>query len=262
MLHPRKRFGQNFLCDKNVLQSIVDLINIKSHDHIVEIGPGLGVLTKEIASLTNKLDLIEIDRDLVIKLQELLVNKKHCQLHSSDILKFDLKKIFTGKKMRIVGNLPYNISTPLIFHLLKYQEIIFDMHFMLQLEVAERLAAKPNTKNYGRLSIMVQYYFDVEILLNVPPNAFTPIPKVESAFVRLIPKQKHEIEIINPENFAIVVREAFNMRRKTIQNSLKNIIDKNNNDFWQELKIDNKKRPEELAIADFVKISNAIKQQL
>jgi len=161
--------------------------------------------------------------------------------------------ILTDKKLRIIGNLPYNISTPLLFHLLQYKDNIQDMHFMLQKEVAERLAATPNTKAYGRLSIMVQYHCQVKILFPVPPHSFHPIPKVESAFVQLIPHVICPYPAKNPTLFANIVREAFNHRRKTIHNSLKNLVDKN---IWAKLNIDSNARAEQLSIADFVKIAN------
>lgn len=247
----KKRFGQNFLHDKTIIQHIVECVATQKYDHLVEIGPGHGILTKEFLGTTTRFDLIELDRDLIPELTQLC--QKQCIIHQADVLRFDFNNILANKKLRIIGNLPYNISTPLLFHLLQYKDHIQDMHFMLQREVAERLAAPPNTKAYGRLSVMVQYHCQVKILFPVAPHCFSPTPKVESAFVQLIPHTTCPYPAKNIILFANIVREAFNHRRKTIHNGLKNLVDKNT---WAKLNIDPNARAEQLSIADFVKIAN------
>ena len=252
---PRKRFGQNFLHDREFIDNIISAISLSKDDHLVEIGPGLGALTKMLLNIAARFDLIEIDRDLIPKLKEICSKEKSCFIHQCDVLEFDFKSIFIGKKMRLVGNLPYNISTPLLFHALEFKDYIEDMHFMLQREVAERITASPNTRDYGRLSIMVQYHCEAEILFHVPNTAFYPIPKVESSFIRLIPRKTYPHPVKNWKTFENIVREAFNHRRKTIQNCLKKFLSK---DDFLSLNIDPIRRPEQLSIEEFVRITNFI----
>lgn len=250
----KKRFGQNFLRDENIVKKILHTIAAKKEDHLVEIGAGSGVLTKHLINKASKFDVIELDRDLIPILNNLCRNDESCVVHQYDVLEFDFKNIFSDKKMRIIGNLPYNISTPLIFHLIDHKEYIEDMHFMLQKEVAERLASKPGSKQYGRLSVMAQYHLEVKTLFNVPPQAFTPIPKVESAFVRLTPITK-QIHVANdPVFFSSLVKKAFCHRRKTIRNSLKSFLEKK--DLGSV--IDLNSRPEQLSVSDFVNLSNCL----
>lgn len=256
---PRKRFGQNFLQDRVIIDRIIQAVSLKPNEHAVEIGPGHGALTKEFLKESGKyitnFDLIELDRDLIPELQTLCVKYPACHIHQIDALKFDFENIFTDKKLRIIGNLPYNISTPILFHLLKYHTKIQDMHFMLQREVAERLAAKPKTPSYGRLSVMVQYDCKVEILFFVPARAFYPIPQVESAFVRLTPYVTRPCTAQDSEFLAKIVREAFNHRRKTIHNSLKGLVTE---DFWKKIDTKPNARAEELSVAEFVQLVNAL----
>lgn len=253
---PRKRFGQNFLQDKNIIQKIIKAIAPKKTDHIVEIGPGLGALTIQLLPILKNMDVIELDRDLVPKLQTACRNLGELNIHQADALRFDFKKLVKNEHLlRIVGNLPYNISTPLIFHLLEQIDCICDMHFMLQKEVAQRLAAKPNNKNYGRLSVMVQYCCRVKELFTVSSHAFYPVPKVESALVYLVPHKKISLPAKNISALEEIVKLAFNQRRKMIQNCLKGSVSK---EQFSNLNISPKLRPEQLSVEDFVKISNII----
>ena len=249
---PKKRFGQNFLHDKNCIQKIVTAVAIKPHDHLVEIGPGLGALTKELLPLVKYLDVIEIDRDLIPQLESAVKDLGELRVHQADVLQFDFATIAQLNKMRIVGNLPYNISTPLLFHLLKYADIIQDCNFMLQREVAERIVAQPGSKIYGRLSVMVQYYYEPKILFPVKAGSFTPKPKVDSSFIKLIPRVAG-LRAHDPMRFADIVRLAFNQRRKTIKNSVAKMV---SSAMLQSLGIDPKIRAEELAMEDFIRISN------
>ena len=221
----KKRFGQNFLQDETVIDRIVAVIALTADDHVVEIGPGLGALTKAILPHLNRLDVIEIDRDLILKLNKLADADSKLSIHLQDALKFDFKSLHkANQKLRIIGNLPYNISTPMIFHLLKQPQIIQDMHFMLQKEVVQRIAATPNSSRYGRLSVMVQYSCKVEALFTVPASAFYPVPKVESAIVRIAPYETPLDIAKDFKLFETLVREAFNHIRKTLQNALKKQI--------------------------------------
>jgi 16S rRNA (adenine1518-N6/adenine1519-N6)-dimethyltransferase len=251
MLKPRKRFGQHFLKDQYIIDNIITAIDPTSEDHLVEIGPGQGALTFPLMALYPELTLtlIEIDRDLVQFLSAKI--HKNIQIYQSDVLKFDFSQL-KKTPIRIMGNLPYNISTPLLFHLLTYKNLIKDMHFMLQQEVVDRLSASPHTKAYGRLSIMIQYDFDVIPLFSVPPDAFSPPPKVNSAIVRLIPKMPVE-KIKNKALFEQIVREAFQHRRKTLKNALKNHLTEEN---MIKYNIDPTLRPEALSVDDYVKLCN------
>ena len=252
----RKRFGQNFLHDQYVINKIIAAINPKHSDALVEIGPGMGALTEPLLDACQKLDVVELDRDLIPILRTKFFNFPEFTIHESDALKFDFTKILKpGQQLRIVGNLPYNISTPLIFHFLAHHEIVQDMHFMLQKEVVERLAAAPNSGDYGRLSIMAQYYCKVEPLFIVGPGAFNPPPKVDSAIVRMRPYDELPHPAKDIKTFERVVREAFNMRRKTLRNTLKNLI---SNEELAAIGIDGSLRPENLALEDYVNIANTI----
>ena len=252
----RKRFGQNFLHDQNIVDKIVEQIKPKNNQHLVEIGPGQGALTKPLASSGAKLDCIELDRDLAKYLDKEFSEVERVSVVQQDVLKFDLSTLTdTEKSLRIIGNLPYNISTPVIFHLLKSHQLICDMIFMLQLEVVQRLVATPGGKNYGRLGLMVQYSCEVQHLFNVPSSAFTPKPKVVSAIVRLKPHSDFPLEAKDPECLQTVIRTAFNQRRKTLKNSLRTIISE---EVLKELPIDAGLRPEKLSLADYILISDAI----
>ncbi len=249
----RKRFGQNFLVDPGIIGKIIRAISPTPEQHIVEIGPGLGALTTSILPLAGKMDVIELDRDIIPKLKIACLDLGELNIHQSDALRFDYKALVNSDKpLRIIGNLPYNISSPLIFHLLTFEECIQDMHFMLQKEVVARMAAKPNSKTYGRLSVMVQYHCDVIALFNVPANAFRPAPKVISAFLRLRPRTPTR-KTDDYKYFSELVRLAFNQRRKMLSNSLKDTVSV---DAFSRASIDPKSRPEQLSVDDFVRLSN------
>ncbi len=253
---PRKRFGQNFLVDDNICAEIIARVNPQIGQHIVEIGPGQGAITKGLVASGAQIDAIELDRDLAAILSTEYAKCKNFTLHSADILNFDLKTLVAGdnkRKLRLVGNLPYNISTPLLFKLFADMGLIADMHFMLQLEVAERLVAAHSTKEYGRMSVMAQYACTMQIVLAVPHTAFYPQPKVQSAIVRFIPHSQPAIKVDDLRQLQTVTTLAFNQRRKTIANALKVILAPA--DFIA-LNIDNKLRAENLCLEDYVRISN------
>jgi len=221
MIHtPRKRFGQNFLRDATVVHRIVMAVNPHPDDHLVEIGPGEGVLTTALLAQTTQLDAIEIDRDLAALLGRRFATSTHFRLYLADALKFDFAQLSHGEKLRIVGNLPYNISTPLLFHLFAQASHIADMHFMLQKEVIDRLCAQPGEPDYGRLSLMAQYHCRAEKLFEVYPESFYPPPKVVSAIVRLIPHASPPVDA-DANALGKVVATAFSQRRKTLRNALK-----------------------------------------
>lgn len=224
---PRKRFGQNFLRDDGVIEAIARAISPDAQDHVVEIGPGEGALTQALIGSGCRLDAIELDRDLTARLLASFSVYPSFKLHSADALKFDFAALCESPeaRLRVVGNLPYNISTPLIFKLLEHVELIEDMHFMLQKEVVDRLAAVPGGKDWGRLGIMAQYYCEVSSLFDVPPEAFFPPPKVQSAIVRLVPKAAAARPDCEAAALATVVRHAFSQRRKTLRNNLKPLFD-------------------------------------
>lgn len=254
--HPRKRFGQHFLCDQVIIERIIDALKIKKHDHLIEIGPGQGALTIPILNKIAELEVIEFDRDLPSVLKARSHNSARLHIYLADALAMDyasLKK--DTRPLRIFGNLPYNISTPLIFHLLNYADIISDMLFMLQKEVALRLAASANEEEYGRLSVMVQYHCDANVLFAVPPAAFYPPPKVQSSMVQLVPYQQLPYSAKNYPLFAEIVKQAFNQRRKTLRNSLQKIV---NDQHWEQIATSPKLRAENLSVMDFVAISNVV----
>lgn len=252
----RKRFGQNFLTDHGIIGRIAQVVAPLETDHIVEIGPGQGALTEMLAPSGCKLDVIELDRDLVAGLLAAFSIYPGFTLHSADALKFDFAKLGQGdRSLRVVGNLPYNISTPLIFKLLENAAIIRDMHFMLQLEVVQRLAARPGSKHWGRLGIMTQYQCEVEHLFDVPPEAFSPAPKVQSAIVRLTPRAQNPWQPCDEKRLRQVVQACFAQRRKTLRNNLKGLID---SDALEQLGIDPGARAETLELNHFIDITNAI----
>lgn len=254
----RKRFGQNFLQDTLIIDRIVRSIAPQSDDNIVEIGPGQGAITAPLLDACPKLNVVEIDNDLIPILLAQFAKYKDFKIFKEDALKFDFQQLAQEKPLRIVGNLPYNISTPLIFHLLSFYQNIADMHFMLQKEVVERLAAKASSKHYGRLSVMVQYYCDVEHLFDVPPESFHPQPKVNSAIVRLSPHRTLPEPADDVELLSKLVNTCFQQRRKTLRNSLKQLL---SNEQIEALPIDTKLRPENLSLKDYVTLSNLMHQQ-
>lgn len=216
---PRKRFGQNFLHDERVIHAIVAAIAPRPDEHLVEIGPGQGALTRLLLPECARLDAVELDRDLVDYLGRRFAGEEKLRIHSGDAMKFDFAALGQGKPLRIIGNLPYNISTPLLFHLFAYGFCVRDMHFMLQKEVVDRLCAEPGGKDYGRLGVMARYYCAMEPLMEVGPESFNPPPKVVSAVVRLVPHQARPVDIA-PEVLGRVVSAAFSQRRKTLRNAL------------------------------------------
>lgn len=252
----RKRFGQNFLIDDNIISNIVRAIAPRQDDVLVEIGPGKGAITQLLAEATNHLRVIELDRDLVPWLKVKFEQHPDFQLFQADALKFDFAQLIKPQqRFRIVGNLPYNISTPLIFHLLTYAGAIDDMHFMLQKEVVKRMAALPGESAYGRLGIMVQYFCQVDDLFDVPPESFDPAPKVDSAIVRLIPHKQLPCKANHFPTLEKLVNVAFQQRRKTLRNSLKQWVSA---EQMESLPVDISLRPEEISLADYVAISNAL----
>jgi 16S rRNA (adenine1518-N6/adenine1519-N6)-dimethyltransferase len=260
----RKRFGQNFLHDQGIIRHIVACIRPKPEQHIVEIGPGLGAITEHLLATAGHLDVVELDRDLLPYLRISFASYgDNLRIHEADALQFDFSSLSkdnsnTPKELlRIVGNLPYNISTPLIFHLLSYTDLIADMHFMLQKEVVLRLSAGAGTNNYGRLSIMAQYFCRVDNLFEVPPEAFDPRPKVDSAIVRMAPYTDLPHTANDFKHFESLVKSGFAQRRKTLRNNLKGIA---NDEQLQSLGIDPSIRPERLTVGDFVAISNLLTQ--
>lgn len=256
---PRKRFGQNFLHDDGVVQRIVSSIHPVAGERVVEIGPGEGALTGGLVASGATVDAIELDRDLLSGLLARHGQNPEFTLHNSDVLKFDFTSLAQteGEHLRIVGNLPYNISTPLILKLLDHTRLIQDMHFMLQREVVVRLAAQPGGKDWGRLGIVAQYHCSVEHLFDVPPDAFRPPPKVQSAIVRLTPYASSPWPECNEARLRSTVQAAFAQRRKTLRNNLKGLID---NAGLEALGIDPGARAETLELSQFIDITNALNQ--
>ena len=259
MHKPRKRFGQNFLHDQHVIQKIIYAINPTTKQTLVEIGPGQGAITIPLLQIVNKLEAIELDRDLIPLLQEKTQGIQQLGeliIHEADALEFEYCTLAeNGGKLRLIGNLPYNISTPLLFHLLKKTCCIQDMHFMLQKEVVDRIVASPGNKKYGRLSVMIQYHCIAESLFKISKGAFLPPPKVESAFIRLIPHEKPPYEAKDISLLELVTRKAFGQRRKTLRNSLRDLLTE---DQISSLDIDPGLRAETLNIEQYVALSNQL----
>ena len=254
----RKRFGQNFLVSPGVIRKIVDAVAPRAADTVVEIGPGLGALTDPLLAQLEHLHVVEIDRDLIIRLRERF-GPERLTIHEGDALKFDFGALKGAGPLKIVGNLPYNISSPLLFHLADYGDRVAEMHFMLQKEVVDRMVAAPGTGDYGRLSVMLQVRFYMERLFIVPPGSFNPAPKVDSAVVRMIPLPTPKVDadgtLSDPELFAKLVATAFSQRRKMLRNTLK--------DFGGEALLEEQcllptARAEELAVKDFIRLANAL----
>jgi 16S rRNA (adenine1518-N6/adenine1519-N6)-dimethyltransferase len=248
--NPRKRFGQNFLTNRQVIANIISAIHPRKDDKIVEIGPGLGALTRPLLQVLDHLNVVELDRDIVARLDKEF-SKEKLTIYSADALRFDFSIL--GEDLRIIGNLPYNISTPLLFHLKQFSGNIVDMYFMLQKEVVARMVASPSTSDYGRLSVMLQYCFDMELVFIVPPEAFHPIPKVESAIVHMFPLKQPTNIAKNEELFSQIVSAAFSQRRKTIRNTLGGFLKP---DDFKILGIDPVMRAENLSVTQYVSIAN------
>ncbi len=247
---PRKRFGQNFLVDAQVVADIVTAISPERSDLVVEIGPGLGALTEPLLQRLDRLHVVEIDRDIVARLRK-RYSAERVSIHEGDALVFDFGAL--GNGLRIVGNLPYNISTPLLFHLATYAGQVRDMHFMLQKEVVERMVAAPGDSEFGRLSVMLQYRFWLEWLIDVPPASFDPPPKVDSAVVRMIPRAREELLATDEKMLSSLVAAAFAQRRKMLRNNLKGILD---DAAFATLGIDPTRRAEDLSVEDYVRAAN------
>lgn len=253
--YARKRFGQNFLQDQYIINQIVSVISPNSGDHLVEIGPGLGAITEPVAEMIEKLTVIELDRDLVERLTQHPKLADKLTIYQADALKFDFKQLITHpqQKLKIFGNLPYNISTPLLFHLFQFIDHLESMHFMLQKEVVERMVAKPGSKAYGRLTIMTQYYCQATPVIQVSPDCFDPPPKVDSAVIRLIPDPNRSVT--NIQQLSQVCTTAFNQRRKTLRNCLKQLISV---EQLQQLNIDPNLRPDNLSLNQYIAVANFI----
>lgn len=259
MHYPRKRFGQHFLSDQAYVGQIVQALQPKPTDHLVEIGPGQGALTLPVLKLAKTLDAIELDRDLIPELTARTQQAGKLKIYSADALSFDFTQLKTdARSLRIFGNLPYNISTPLLFHLLTFVEIIEDMLFMLQKEVAERMAAPVASEHYGRLSVMLQYHCHIELLFDVPKDAFFPPPKVTSSIVRIHPYRVLPYKAQDEALFGEVVKHAFGQRRKTLRNSLKGLV---SDALWETIDLSPTLRAEAVSVKEFVRLSNAINNQ-
>ena len=261
----RKRFGQNFLVDLGIIDSIVSLIAPERGQRMVEIGPGLGALTEplveRVATAEMPLHAVELDRDLIARLKDKFGER--LALHAGDALAFDFSSLVTTPEqpapgqpvLRIVGNLPYNISSPLLFHLMTYAPIVVDQHFMLQNEVVERMVAEPGTKAFSRLSVMLQYRYVIDKLLDVPPESFQPPPKVDSAIVRMIPYASHELAKVDMALFGELVTAAFSQRRKMLRNTLSAYRDKVD---FEALGFDLARRAEDVPVDEYVSVARAL----
>ena len=250
----KKRFGQNFLHDDGVISKIVDVINPEPGENLVEIGPGLGALTEPVIERAGKLTVVELDRDLAHRLRHHPFLAPHLTIYEQDALKYDFGELSSDEKpLRIFGNLPYNISTPLIFHLLTFKDKVQDMHFMLQKEVVQRMASGHGCKAFGRLSIMTQYQCQVIPVMEIGPEAFNPAPKVDSAIVRLIPHKEIKNPVKDIKALNSVCLTAFNQRRKTIRNSFKKMFTV---EQLISLDIDPTLRPENLSVDEYIKLAN------
>jgi len=249
----RKRFGQNFLHDQGVIDDIVAAVDPQQGQHLVEIGPGRAAITLPLLKGGDRLDVIELDRDLVPLLRTQLADYPYLTIHQADALRFDYRSLVTDhEKLRIIGNLPYNITTPLLFHLLDQADCIEDMCFMLQREVVERICAQPGTKRYGRLSIMVQYQCQASLLFIVPPEAFDPVPKVESAIIYLQPLVNKRTDDVAIESLGKLVTQAFSQRRKTIANTLKKLV---STAMLTQVGIMPEQRPETVSVEQYIALT-------
>ncbi len=254
---PRKSLGQNFLQDANIINKIVAALAIAPDDVILEIGPGRGALTEQILPLAGLFHLVEFDRDLVEYWQSRADTAANLTVHSADILQFDLAQIIAPatRPIKVIGNLPYNISSPVLFHLMRYADNIQSQVVMLQKEVVQRMSATPGGKDYGRLSVMLQQRYEIEYLFTVPAGAFYPPPKVESAIARLTPLANIEQAVQDHAVFEKLVKQAFSQRRKTLRNTLKGLL---TSDDIESQGIDPGARAETLSVADFVALSNCV----
>lgn len=255
----RKRFGQNFLHDQAIIEAIIEVISPDKGEHLVEIGPGRGALTKPLLSRCDHLDVVELDRDLVPLLKQQFAGQPHLTIYEADALKFDYQQLQQNdEKLRVIGNLPYNITTPLLFHLIEQSACIEDMCFMLQREVVERICASPGSKQYGRLSIMLQHQCYAEQMFIVPPEAFDPPPKVESAIIYLQPLSQKKGGDVDRDWLNKLVTVAFSQRRKTIANTLKKLLSL---DDLEQVGVKPKQRPETVSIEQYVAMARRLEQK-
>ena len=253
----RKRFGQNFLHDAGVIQRIVQAVSPQPGQRIVEIGPGQGAITLPLLEACGKLEVVELDRDLIKPLAGKAAGIGELVIHQQDVLKFDFRALAGDDRLRVVGNLPYNISTPLLFHLIDQAPVIQDMHFMLQKEVVDRMAATPGNGDYGRLSVMIQYHCKVDPLFRVKPGAFNPAPKVESAVVRLTPWPQPPARLDDLASLSLLVRTAFSQRRKTLRNTLKGLLP---GEEIEAAEVDPGARPETISLEQYIRLANRLAQ--
>jgi 16S rRNA (adenine1518-N6/adenine1519-N6)-dimethyltransferase len=249
----RKRFGQHFLTSSDIIEKIVSAIAPREGETIVEIGPGHAAITAPLADSATTLHAIEFDRDLIANLRKQFHGRSNVTIHEADALLFDFSTL--GDELRIVGNLPYNISTPLLFHLLTFQSIVTDMHFMLQKEVVDRMSATPGSKDYGRLTIMLGCQLEIVPLFEVPPDAFTPPPRVMSSVVRMRPLAQDRFDIQDPQQLAQIVRQAFSRRRKTLRNALQGLASESD---IEAAGLEPGKRPEQIPVDGWIGLANLL----
>ncbi len=250
----KKQLGQHFLADRHYIDKIVMAVNPKDGDRLVEIGPGQGAITLPLLRVHPTLTVIEFDRDLIAPLTAAAEPLGDLTIVQGDVLRVDFSALAAGEPIRLVGNLPYNISSPILFHALEHAAVVRDMHFMLQKEVVDRMAAGPGSKVYGRLSVMLQAYCQVTSLFVVPPGAFRPPPKVDSAVVRLVPRDPASVNINDHKRFAEVVKAAFGQRRKTLRNALNNVVTA---EQFAAAGVRPDARAEQLDVAEFIALANA-----
>ncbi|CAD7853747.1 MAG: SSU rRNA (adenine(1518)-N(6)/adenine(1519)-N(6))-dimethyltransferase (EC 2.1.1.182) [Olavius algarvensis Gamma 1 endosymbiont] len=251
--HPRKRFGQHFLHDPDIIRRILVVVDPRPGERLVEIGPGRGAITTGLLRAAGDLDVVELDRDLIEPLSRLCADIGSLTLHNADALDFALCRLYPNQRLRLVGNLPYNLSTPLLFRFLDQADCIDDMHFMLQKEVVARIVAAPGSRTYGRLSVMIQVYCRTEPLFHIGPGAFTPAPRVDSTLMRLTPHRPLPFPVQDPAFLARLVAQAFAQRRKTLRNSLKGLVDTR---LLQARGLRPEQRAEELSVGAFVDLAN------
>lgn len=251
----KKRFGQNFLTNRDIIARIVQVVRPLPSDHMIEIGPGRGAMTYALLEKLSQLSVVEIDEAIIPYLKEHCPFPEKLQVYHADALAFDFAQMFPDVALRLVGNLPYNISSPLLFHFLSFSKKIKDMHVMLQKEVVDRIVAGPGNKIYGRLSVMLQYYCHVEKLFTVPPCSFSPQPKVDSAILRLITKERRPLNAEQEVMFGKVVKLAFSQRRKTLRNNLKPFKDTL---CFDSAKVDASARAETLTVDDFIRLTSQL----
>jgi 16S rRNA (adenine1518-N6/adenine1519-N6)-dimethyltransferase len=250
---PRKRFGQHFLIDPEVIEKIVSAIAPRDGEIIVEIGPGQAAITEPLSILASELHAVEFDRDLAAKLRERYSARDNVTIHEADALEFDFSSL--GERLRVVGNLPYNISTPLLFRLLDFREHLVDAHFMLQKEVVDRLCASPGNKSFGRLTVMLGCHMESVPLFDVPPDAFSPPPRVTSSVVRMRPLPPDRYDLRDPGMLERLVKLAFSRRRKTLRNALQGMVDPA---MLEEVGLDPGWRPEQVPIEAWITLVNQV----